>query len=290
MSCTVAIGTIFKEDIVIETSRKQRIKRMQMKKPLPKKPRTKKPVQLVETPWHIHAQGLPLALFHTTVGPIIGHVEKVEDDAGPFNLRLWAPAAIRMGFQPGQPGALVAQYSVTFQPIALVETYLDLSAGTPFGRSPVPEALVSSYTDYFARVVAGEYAFTRVTARVQQATPHETTVESAPAKSNEEPSFPWNGVDHYDWLTRKIYGIPEDVTIDRDDARRHLVKRSLLGWAFGTKPEKVSTDFDLDVSDVEYAYSVFDEVLPEVEDKVRVQKIIPPPKEIRHPDDENTLS
>lgn len=167
-----------------KASRKQRVKRMQMKKQSQKKPRTKKAVVQAKAPevaWHVRAQGLPLALFHTTIGPIIGHVETVGNLSDGFNLRLWAPAAIRMGFHPGQPGAFVAQYSVTFQPIALVETYLDLSAETPFGRSPVPEALVPSYADYLAKVAAGEYSFTRVTAHVQQAAPHEAPVE-APAE------------------------------------------------------------------------------------------------------------
>lgn len=166
---------------VIKTSRKQRVKRTQMKKQSQKKPRTKKTMTLpAEVAWHVRAQGLPLALFHTTIGPIIGHVEKVDDpDAGSFGFRLWAPAAIRMGFHPGQRGVFVVQHSVTFQPIALVETYLDLSAETPFGRSPVPEALVPSYADYLARVAAGEYSFTRVTAHVQRATPHEVPIETS---------------------------------------------------------------------------------------------------------------
>jgi len=86
-----------------------------------------------------------------------------------------------MGYQPGQPGAFVAQYSVTFQPIALIETYLDLSAETPFGRSPVPQALVPAYEDYFAKVAAGEYSFARSTAHVEQAVPHEAPIEPAPA-------------------------------------------------------------------------------------------------------------
>jgi hypothetical protein len=188
-----AIEATFEKDIVGD---QQRVKRMQMKKQAAqKKSRTKKTAAPTEVAWHVRAQGLPLALFHTTIGPIIGHVERVADSgAGPFNLRLWAPAAIRMGFQPGQPGAFVAQYSVTFQPIALVETYLDLSAETPFGRSPVPEALVPSYADYLARVAAGEYSFTRVTAHVQQAAPHEapvaTPAEDSPVAQDSAPAEP----------------------------------------------------------------------------------------------------
>jgi hypothetical protein len=175
--------------------RLQRIERMQMnKQAAQKKPKAKKAAKSAEVAWHVRAQGLPLALFHTTIGPIIGHVEKIGSLSDGFNLRLWAPAAIRMGFQPGQPGTLVAQYSVTFQPIALVETYLDLSAETPFGRSPVPETLVPAYADYFAKVATGEYAFTRVTTHVQQGAPHEapvgTPVEDAPAAQDPAPADP----------------------------------------------------------------------------------------------------
>lgn len=186
-----AIEETFKEDIVIETSRRQRIERIQMKKQALKATKTKRTTRAAKAPdvaWHARAQELPIALFHTTIGPIIGHVDAVGDPgAYPFNLRLWAPAAIRMGFQPGQPGAFVTQYSVTFQPIALVETYLDLSAETPFGRSPVPEALVPAYADYFRKVAAGEYSFTRVVTNVQQAAPHEAPV-GAPANVQDVPT------------------------------------------------------------------------------------------------------
>jgi hypothetical protein len=128
--------------------------------------------------WSDYAQGLELALFHTTIGPIIGRIDKAPaGDVGPFKLRLWAPAAIRMGFVPGQPGTFNAQYSVTFQPIALVETYLDLSVETPFGRSPVPTALIPAYEEYFAKSAAGEYAFARTVAHVEQAAPHGAMVE-----------------------------------------------------------------------------------------------------------------
>jgi hypothetical protein len=145
-----------------------------MKKQAQKTVKTK--AKPAEVAWHVRAQALPLALFHTTIGPIIGHVEKaVEPGAGSFNIRLWAPAAIRMGYQPERSGAFVARYSVTFQPIALIETYLDLSAETPFGRSPVPQALVPAYEDYFAKVAAGEYSL-RSTAHVEQAMPHRTPV------------------------------------------------------------------------------------------------------------------
>lgn len=176
-----------------------------MKKQTQRTTATKKTSQQAktETKWFDHAKILPLALFHTTIGPVIGRVEVIKGpEARSFNLRLWAPAAIRMGFQPNPLDVVTgftARYAVTFQPIALVETYLDLSAETPFGRSPVPEALVASYEDYFARVVAGEYSFAQVTAHVQQAAPHAVPIEPrvddelatgnpTPADPNTEPA------------------------------------------------------------------------------------------------------
>lgn len=178
--------------------RLQRIERMQMKKQAAqKKPKVKKAAKPAEVAWHVRAQGLPLALFHTTVGPIIGRVEKVDDPGvGVFNLRLWAPAALRMVFEPGQPGvtALNSRHMVTFQPMALIETYLDLSSATPFGRSPVPDALIPSYDQYFEKVVFGEYAFTRVVAHVHQAAPHEAPIaaqaEDAPIAQGSVPADP----------------------------------------------------------------------------------------------------
>lgn len=263
--------------------RLQRIERMQMKKQAAqKKPRTKKVAKPAEVAWHVRARELPLALFHTTIGPIIGHVEMVGGPSDGFNLRLWAPAAIRMGFQPGQPGAFVAQYSVTFQPIALVETYLDLSAGTPFGRSPVPEVLVPSYADYLAKIAAGEYTYARVTAHVQQAAPHETPV-GMPAIE----ALPWaSGSDPHTWLTRKVYGLGEDEVIDRDDPRRVLVKRSFFGWAYHATAQKVAENFDFDVSDVQRVYDVINEAIPEG-DQAAVKTFLSAGPTI---DDESTLS
>ncbi len=273
-----AIEETFKEDIVTETSRKQRIKRIQMKKQAQKKPRTKKTAAAASTEvaWHVRVLELPLALFHTTIGPIIAHVEAINDpDARPFSLRLWAPAAIRMGFQPGQPGAFVAQYSVTFQPIALVETYLDLSSETPFGRSPVPEALVPAYADYFARVVAGEYSFTRVTAHVQQAAPHEAAV-TTPAPQEPTESLPWTpGNDPHAWLARKVYRLGENETLERDDPRRVLVKRAFFGWAYEATADKVAEKFDFNADDVQRVYDVIHEEISN-EDQAKVKAFLNP--------------
>lgn len=240
----------------------------------------------VEVAWHAHAQTLPLALFHTTVGPIIGRAEAVSDPlTKSFGVRVWAPAAIQMGLQQGKSGVMYAQYVVTFQPIALVETYFDLSTATPVGRSPVPDALVPAYLEYFERVVSGEYAFNRIVQHVEQALPHSAPVTST--KPAEPASlFPWpEGEDYYTWLTRKVYGLAEDEAVDRDDIRRVLVKRALLGWAFDATPQKVASNFDFDANDVEFAYLTFNEVLPS--DKQHTQKLFPPES---NAEEENTTS
>ena len=182
-----------------KASRKQRVKRTAMKKQTQKASKTAK-TKPVEAAWHVRAQALPIMLFHTTIGPIIGRVEKTKGSGvGSFDIRMWAPAAIRMGFQPGQPGAFVAQYSVTFQPIALIETYLDLSTETPFGRSPVPQALIPAYEDYFAKIAAGDYSFARSTAHVEQAMPHEAPIVDAPPSVEPvaEPAVEPDAVDIY---------------------------------------------------------------------------------------------
>lgn len=193
-----AVEETFKEDIVTETLRRQRIERIQMKKRALKAKKTTRVGKVADVAWHVRAQDLPLALFHTTVGPIIGRVERVDDSGdGTFNLRLWAPAALRMAFEPGQPGitSLNSKHMVTFQPMALVETYLDLSSATPFGRSPVPDALVPSYDQYFQKFVLGEYSFTRVVAHVEQAAPHGAPVKPPEDSSQDCPTMVrhWEG-------------------------------------------------------------------------------------------------
>lgn len=245
-----------------------------------------------EVAWHVRAQALPLALFHTTVGPIIGRAEAVSDPlTKSFGVRVWAPAVVQMGFQPGRPGVMCAQYAVTFQPIALVETHFDLSTSTPVGRSPVPAALVPGYLEYFDRVVTGEYTFNRIVQHVEQAIPHVTPVVSTPSETSEAPSFPWpEGSDHYDWLTRKVYFLAEEEVLDRDDARRILVKRALLGWAFLAEPQKIATSFDLDVDNVQFAYNVIDELFPAAQDKERIKKLLPQPTSLERVEDESVVS
>lgn len=143
-----------------------------------------------ETKWFDHAAKLPLGLFHTTMGPIIGRVDKAPSDMGQFRVRLWAPALVQLGFVPPDKAGVDAttlQQRVVFQPLALVETHIDLSAAAPFGRSPVPDSLVPSYEEYFAKFAHGEYALRRVVAKVEQAAPHVVDTPVAPAENGAAP-------------------------------------------------------------------------------------------------------
>lgn len=144
-----------------------------------KKPAKKKTVR----PWHETAKDLPIALFHTSLGPIIGKVDKAPANHGQFRIRLWAPAVIQVGLAPSKPDdtqSTTMQQRVVFQPIALVESHFDLSVATPTGRSPVPDALVPGYEEYFAKFAAGTYALTRVVARVEQGAPHAVETPTTP--------------------------------------------------------------------------------------------------------------
>lgn len=149
----------------------------------------KKTARPAEVKWPDHARTLPLVLLHTTIGPIIGRAEKApkSEFSTTFCLRLWAPAAIRMGFEPGQPGVTSQKYAVTFQPLALVETYIDLSSASPFGQSIMPDALIPAYEQHFEKVAAGEYLFNRIVDHVEQAKPHVADIEAPTEEATPEP-------------------------------------------------------------------------------------------------------
>jgi hypothetical protein len=151
-----AISETFKEDIMKTQERKAK--------------KTTGTKDKAAAGWPDRARALPLALFHTTAGPIIGRVDRPRAP-GPFKFRLWAPAMLSMSLTPGADvaSAVTAPCAVTFRPLMFVETYLDLAIETSLGCSPVPDALVAPYDAYFDKVAAGEYAFARTVARVEQA-------------------------------------------------------------------------------------------------------------------------
>lgn len=145
-----------------------------------------------QKPWQEVVKDYPVELFHTTLGPIIGRVDKAPADHGQFRIRLWAPAVIQVGFVPPTEAQAKAgdtstmQQRVVFQPIALIESYLDLSNATPIGRSPVPDAVLVSYEEYFAKFASGNYLLRRVVAKVEQDLPH--VAEDQPVAQEDKPS------------------------------------------------------------------------------------------------------
>jgi hypothetical protein len=140
--------------------------------------------------WFDHAKNMPLGLFFTTMGPIIGKVDKAPADMGQFRVRIWAPAMVQIGFLPpdkAAPEATSVQQRVVFQPLALIETHIDLSTAAPFGRAPVPDSLVASYEEYFAKFIDGEYSLRRVVAKVETGAGHEVTPpEPLPAPEQDD--------------------------------------------------------------------------------------------------------
>lgn len=145
-----------------------------------------------QKPWQEVVKDYPVALFHTTLGPIIGRVDKAPADHGQFRVRLWAPAVIQVGFVPPTEAQAKAgdmstlQQRIVFQPIALIESYLDLSVATPVGKSPVPDAVLVSYEEYFAKFASGNYLLRRVVAKIEQDMP--LVVDEKPAAPEDKPS------------------------------------------------------------------------------------------------------
>lgn len=109
-----------------------------------KKPKHEKVVLLN---WDSIAK-LPLALFHTSMGPMMGHIGKAIGSPPPFDkIRLYAPSLLRT--MPGK---------VAFLPIAFAEQWLDLSTATPSATSPVPPLVAEAYADYFEMFRQGKYS------------------------------------------------------------------------------------------------------------------------------------
>lgn len=127
--------------------------------------------------WQDRARDFPVELFHTTVGPIAGKVDKAPGSGAQARVRLWAPAVAQVTLVAND--SVTVQQRVTFQPLALVDTYLDLSVAAPFGRSPMPEGLLAAYERYFERFVAGEYQLTRVVESTGSSRVQETGLEPA---------------------------------------------------------------------------------------------------------------
>lgn len=302
-------------------TRLEQIKKRHMKKQAANKNKKAPRVKEEEVPWYERACKLPVALFHTTVGPIIGRVESIATDkSASFGIRLWAPAVLTMGFTPETGSAFTgvkihkAHYTVTFKSLAFIETYIDLSSVTPFGRSPVPEALLPAYEEYFDKAAAGEYMFNRILESVEQAVPHTAPVtgleearkivsggglptyapnEMSEADHGECPvppeQLPWApGTDPHAWLTRKVYELEEDEVIEQYDLRRTVVKRAFFGWAHDAPAEEVAEKFNAHTDSVQRVYDVINEELS-AEDQSKVRRFLNP-RRSKFSDEENRVS
>jgi hypothetical protein len=86
---------------------------------------------------------MPVGLFHTLKGPLIGKVAKKDAT----RVRVFAPAML------GQP----VPSKVIFLPIAFCEEYIELFWTTMFGASPPPNIVVQGYKSFFDQFVKGAY-------------------------------------------------------------------------------------------------------------------------------------
>ena len=110
------------------------------------------PKQRASQPLWERVEGLPLRMFQTVAGPIMGHVEK-ETAKG---IRIWAPAQVAM------PNPL----TVFFMPIAFCEQYFDAFWTGVRGTNEIPEVIAQGYAGYFKNFVAGGYNMAPVTINV----------------------------------------------------------------------------------------------------------------------------
>jgi hypothetical protein len=93
------------------------------------------------TDWQAVAK-LPIGLFHTLKGPVVGRVGKKDSQ----RVRVFAPAMLAE--TPGK---------ILFLPIFLCDDYIELVNSTMFGISPPPDVVVQSYRSYFDQFVQGAY-------------------------------------------------------------------------------------------------------------------------------------
>lgn len=145
--------------------------------------------------WFDHAAKLQVGLFFTTMGPIIGKVDKAPADMGQFRVRLWAPAMLQVGMMQPDKNATtteVMQQRVVYQPLAFIETYIDLSVAAPSGRAPVPASLMTGYEEYFAKFTQGAYELRRVVTKVETGAPHVVETPVEPSKSESDSNDPAN--------------------------------------------------------------------------------------------------
>src|SRR6266542_3990051 len=107
-------------------------------------------------------RALPLQLLHIAASaPIMGHIAKPKHDI----IRIWAPAVVSMS----------GPTTVTFTPLAFVESYIDLFGSALRGTNPIPEALVKGYAGYFEQFAQGHYRICVLAAGIDSEVPLHST-------------------------------------------------------------------------------------------------------------------
>ncbi len=89
------------------------------------------------------AQKLPLAMFHTLKGPVVGHAKP----GGTRAVRIWAPAVLSMP----------TPANVLYLPVTFCEEFIDLQYGLVWAMSPVPEIVAKGYEGFFKNFAEGNY-------------------------------------------------------------------------------------------------------------------------------------
>jgi hypothetical protein len=95
-----------------------------------------------KSPWE-GREKLPIGIFHTITGPIIGRVGKETK----LKVVVYAPARL-------QP---VSATKVLYHPIAFVEEHITLYHSAMLGDSPIPVVIAEGYQDYYKEFVKGSF-------------------------------------------------------------------------------------------------------------------------------------
>ena len=116
----------------------------------------KKPgnVKLSLRPWD-EVRNLPVLMFQTLKGPMMGHVEAV--NAKRDTIRVYAPAMVT--FMPPS--------NVVYLPVAFVEHHLDLFPTNVLGTNSVSDLIIQGYVGFFENFIKGGYNMQPVVMRAQ---------------------------------------------------------------------------------------------------------------------------
>jgi hypothetical protein len=95
-----------------------------------------------------HVRALPVGVFYTVRGPLIGHVLERASQAP----RLYAPALLNL-----------MGCNAVFLPMAFVESYIDVNMSMILGRLPPTAFVVAGYKTFVAEFEKGAYVVMPVT-------------------------------------------------------------------------------------------------------------------------------